>query len=271
MQMIYRLFPLLGHKSHPRSFRIQSCSVLNSIQEGTWEHAVGRSCIEFYRALHMVKPGTCTGPSPSGPAGLALTGQQLWSLRVGSRAPALCHSHAEDSFPLQSGPWGAMTALSETVTPPKVAPELLSPRLSTEPQRAQPKRSPRSLWSRVGGGGVVEGESGRRWVAEPEGRKKEGVGDAGRSRKMWVLSTRKLASHQAILGSAWRGYYCFHSCCRALWLPGIARSFPELLLQSNSHMNWSGRQKTPFGCVCDPWWSLISFVRYILYPTVSNK
>lgn len=142
MQMIYRLFPLLGHKSHPRSFRIQSCSVLNSIQEGTWEHAVGRSCVGFYRALHMVKPGTCTGPSPPGPAGLALTGQQLWSLRVGSRAPTLCHSRAEDSFPLQSGPWGAMTALSETVTPPKVAPELLSPRLSTEPQRAQPKLFP---------------------------------------------------------------------------------------------------------------------------------
>ena len=37
------------------------------------------------------------------------------------------------------------SAEQDTVTPPKVAPELLSPRLSTEPQRAQPKRSPRRL------------------------------------------------------------------------------------------------------------------------------
>lgn len=157
-------------------------------------------------------------------------------------APFPCRRQFSPSEQTSSCPDSAERGI---VTPQKVAPELLSPRLSTEPPRAQPKRSPRRLWSRVDAGGIVEGGLGRRWVSEPEGRKREGVRDTGRSRKMWVLSTRKLASHQTILGSAWRGYYCFHSCCRAVWLPGIARSFPELLLQSNIHMNWSGRQKTP--------------------------
>lgn len=103
---------------------------------------------------------------------------------------------------------------------------------------------PHRLWSSVDASSLVEGGLRRRWVAEPEGRKREKrVGGTDRSRKTWGLSTRKLAFHQAILRSAGRGYCCFHSCCRELWLPGIARSLPELLLQSSVHTNWSGRQK----------------------------
>lgn len=234
-----------------------------------------------------MKPNTCMGPSPSGLAGVASTHQWLLSLRIGSRALTLHCSHAEDSFPLQRTLRRPDNPKRAVVTPQKVIPELLSPWLSTEPPGPQPKCLPRRLWSHVDAGSIVEGGPGRRWVAEPEGRKREGVGDVGRSRKMWVLSTRKLASNQAILRRAWRGYHCFHFCCRALWLPCIARSFPELLLWSNIHMNrykrktkqtnknnkkpYKTKNKTTFSWVCDPWWSLISFGRYILHPTVSNK
>lgn len=42
---------------------------------GRKEHAVGRSCVGFYRAVQMVKPNTCAGPSLSGMSGLAVTSQ----------------------------------------------------------------------------------------------------------------------------------------------------------------------------------------------------
>lgn len=85
-----------------------------------------------------------------------------------------------------------------------------------------------------GEGGLLSQRAGR------ERYRLEAQTDPG---KRGGLSTRKLASHQEILRSAGRGYCCFRSCCRVLWLPGIARSLPELLLQSSVHMNWSGRQK----------------------------
>lgn len=204
------------------------------------------------------------GPLPCGPAGLVLNGQPSQSLRVGSRAPTLHCSHPEDNFPLQCRTRGALVVLSMAVTPQEAAPELLSPWLSTEPPRAQPKRSPRRLWSCVGTGSIVEGGLGRKWFAEPEGRKREGVGDAGQSRKMWVLSTRELASHQRILGSAWRGYYPFHSCCRVLWLLGHFQGCYCKVIFARTDLG--GKKKYPFSWVCDPWWSLISFVRYLLYP-----
>lgn len=112
LRIIYRLFPLVGHKLRLPSFRIQSCSVLSSIQEGMRQHDVGRGRTGVYGALRMMKPNTCMGPSPSGLSGLASTGQRLQSSSVGGRPPALRCSRTEDSFPLQSGPGGAPIALT---------------------------------------------------------------------------------------------------------------------------------------------------------------
>lgn len=188
----------------------------------------------------MVKPSTCMGSLPSGPSGMALNGQPSQSLRGGSKVPTLHCSHPEDNFPLQCRTPGALVGLSMAVTPKKVTPDLLSPWLSTEPLRAEPKCSPRRLWSCVGTGSVVEGTLGRKWFAEPEGRKREGVGDVDQSRKMWVLSTWELVPHQRMLGSAWKGCYPSPFLLQGSLAP---TSFPELLLQNNIHENWSGRSK----------------------------
>lgn len=202
--VIYRWFHLLGHKSHPSSLRIHSdCVLSHSNWEGGWEYE-RRSHPGFHGSLHRAK---------------------LNCFRVGLEVPqqgSASHSHC---------PWlysGATFSMAQYQVSESSAKNAF----------------PTGSGAAVDASGLVEGGLRRRWVAEPEGRKREKrVGGTDRSRKTWGLSTRKLAFHQAILRSAGRGYCCFHSCCRELWLPGIARSLPELLLQSSVHTNWSGRQK----------------------------
>lgn len=101
----------------------------------------------------MVEPNTCMGLLPPGPSGIALNGQPSQSLRDGSKAPTLHCSHPEDNFPLQCRAQGALVVLSMAVPPQKVAPELLSPWLSTEPPRAQAQEALKLCWHRQGRGG----------------------------------------------------------------------------------------------------------------------
>lgn len=144
------------------SLRIQSSSVLNSVQEGMQEHVVRKKSRWFVEGFFNGETKHlhgCLAPWSirNGLEWSAITELEGWEQGTNSSLfpPRRQFSPSVQSSRCPGSTWA--------FTPQKVAPELLSPWLSTEPPRAQPQEALKFCWHRQGCGGST-GEKVVCWV-----------------------------------------------------------------------------------------------------------